>query len=77
MLAFLDDHSILTSEDFRGFVPKELYVSTVSKAGEESSKSELVRLPHNLIKELTAGAVTGSADMKKVRVRDYSHFKLV
>lgn len=70
-LCFLvsDDHSILTAEDFRGFVPKELSVSTITKDGVESSHSEVVRLQQNLIKEITLGAVAGGTDMKKVRVR--------
>lgn len=65
---FPDDHSILTAEVFRGFVPKELHVSTITKEVVKSCPSEVVRLPANLIKEITIGAVEGFGDMKKVRV---------
>ncbi|XP_045172088.2 peripheral-type benzodiazepine receptor-associated protein 1-like isoform X4 [Mercenaria mercenaria] len=64
-----NDHSILTSEDFRGFVPKALSVCTVSKEKVESASSEVVRLPQNLVKELTVGGAKSQAVEATQKVR--------
>ena len=68
MLAFIaDDHAVLMSDDFRGFIPKQLTVRTVTKDGKESTDSEVVRLPQNLIQEVTAGAAKAIAAEASVK----------
>ncbi|XP_071093928.1 RIMS-binding protein 2-like isoform X12 [Haliotis cracherodii] len=51
-----NDHIVLGAEDFQGFIPKQLTVRTLTVDRKESADSSVVRLPHNLIKEVTARA---------------------
>ena len=51
-----DDHIILNSDDFRGFIPRQLVVRTVTDDNRESCDSETVKLPQSLISEITEGA---------------------
>ncbi|XP_052800298.1 RIMS-binding protein 3-like isoform X4 [Mya arenaria] len=57
-----NDHSILALDDFAGQAPKELYVVTVTQGKIESEMSEVVRLPANLVQELTNGAAKPFSD---------------
>lgn len=52
-----DDHMVLRSDDFRGFVPKQLTVRTLTSDNEESLDSDIAFLPQNLVKEVMATAV--------------------
>ncbi|KAK3083880.1 hypothetical protein FSP39_004557 [Pinctada imbricata] len=51
-----NDHIILGSEDFRGFIPRQLMLRTVTTDNTESADSEIVKLPQALINEITEGA---------------------
>ncbi|XP_060079138.1 peripheral-type benzodiazepine receptor-associated protein 1-like [Ylistrum balloti] len=65
-----NDHIILSAKDFLGFIPKQLLVRTVTRDGQESAESQLVRLPQTLIKEITAGAAKSIATEALVKVTD-------
>ncbi|XP_067682714.1 RIMS-binding protein 2-like isoform X5 [Haliotis asinina] len=56
-----NDHIVLGAEDFKGFIPKQLTVRTLTVDRKESTDSSIVRLPHNLIKEVTAKAAKNVA----------------
>ncbi|XP_071178971.1 RIMS-binding protein 2-like isoform X38 [Mytilus edulis] len=51
-----NDHMILNASDFRGFIPRNLVVRTVNTDNQESTDSEVVKLPHSLISEITDSA---------------------
>ncbi|XP_052074278.1 RIMS-binding protein 2-like isoform X2 [Mytilus californianus] len=51
-----NDHMILNASDFRGFIPRNLVVRTVNTDNQESADSEVVKLPHSLISEITDSA---------------------
>ncbi|OWF38817.1 Peripheral-type benzodiazepine receptor-associated protein 1 [Mizuhopecten yessoensis] len=65
-----NDHIILSANDFLGFIPKQLLVRTVTRDGQESAESQLVRLPQTLIREITAGAAKSIATEALVKVSD-------
>ncbi|KAK6184454.1 hypothetical protein SNE40_006922 [Patella caerulea] len=50
-----NDHIILYSADFNGYIPKQISVRTLASDGTESDESELLTLNNNLIKEISAG----------------------
>ena len=58
---------MLSSDDFRGFIPKQLTVRTITKDRKESTDSEVVRLPQNLIQEITAGAAKAIATEASIK----------
>ena len=62
---------MLTSDDFQGFIPKQLTLRTMTKDKKESTDSEVVKLPQNLIREITAGAakVIATEASKKAGLR--------
>jgi hypothetical protein len=68
---FPDDHIILSASSFRGFIPRNLVVRTVTTDDEESADSELVKLPHSLISEITDSA---AKELKEVSKRVSSVF---
>ncbi|KAJ8312521.1 hypothetical protein KUTeg_009894 [Tegillarca granosa] len=55
------DYIVLRCDDFRGFIPKQLMVRTLTSDNKESIDSESVKLPQSLIKEITADAAKTSA----------------
>ncbi|XP_033748988.1 peripheral-type benzodiazepine receptor-associated protein 1-like isoform X11 [Pecten maximus] len=65
-----NDHIILSANDFLGFIPKQLLVRTVTRDGQESAESQLVRLPQTLIREITAGAAKSIATEALIKVTD-------
>lgn len=62
---FTDDHIILSASSFRGFIPRNLVVRTVTTDDEESADSELVKLPHSLISEITDSAAKELKEVSK------------
>ncbi|XP_070204810.1 RIMS-binding protein 2-like [Littorina saxatilis] len=50
-----NDHMVLSGDDFKGSVPKQLTVRTATVDQLESIDSVAVRLPHALVKEVMAG----------------------
>jgi len=71
IIFFSDDHIILSASSFRGFIPRNLVVRTVTTDDEESADSELVKLPHSLISEITDSA---AKELKEVSKRVSSVF---
>ncbi|KAL3858376.1 hypothetical protein ACJMK2_012967, partial [Sinanodonta woodiana] len=67
-----NDHIVLGANDFQGFIPKVLMVRTLTSDGKESVDSETVKLPHSLIKEITAGAAKTLAAEVSHKVRKKS-----
>ncbi|KAK3585385.1 hypothetical protein CHS0354_004665 [Potamilus streckersoni] len=67
-----NDHIVLSANDFQGFIPKVLMVRTLTSDGIESVDSETVKLPHSLIKEITAGAAKTLATEVSHKVRKKS-----
>ncbi|XP_069134762.1 RIMS-binding protein 2-like [Argopecten irradians] len=65
-----NDHIILSADDFLGFIPKQLLVRTVTRDGQESAESQLIRLPQTLIREITAGAAKSIATEALIKVTD-------
>uniref|UniRef100_A0A0B7AIF9 RIMS-binding protein 2 n=1 Tax=Arion vulgaris TaxID=1028688 RepID=A0A0B7AIF9_9EUPU len=47
------DHVVLSSDDFKGLIPSQLSVRTVSASGMESPDSGFVLLPQSFVKEVT------------------------
>ena len=61
----------MSASSFRGFIPRNLVVRTVTTDDEESADSELVKLPHSLISEITDSA---AKELKEVSKRVSSVF---
>lgn len=67
---------ILNASDFRGFIPRNLIVRTVTTDDKESSDSEVVKLPHSLISEITdcAAKEMVSKDKSKKVLNGFLYF---
>ena len=59
----------MSASNFRGFIPRNLVVRTVTTDDEESTDSELVKLPHSLISEITDSAAKDIVTKNKTKVR--------
>ncbi|XP_041350293.1 RIMS-binding protein 2-like isoform X4 [Gigantopelta aegis] len=62
-----NDHIILGPEDLKGHIPKQLTVRTLAVDGKESAESSIVRLPPQLIRELTATVSKSSNTSPKMQ----------